>query len=439
MRLPTRTAAATSLAAILIAGLAACGSNSNNTAVAPATDTAASTTTDHSGMDMNATVTGALTARGTGNPFADVRTAAGHMPMSAQVMAAGIAKAAKITGNSDSKAADLRSQLTYLLTEHVYLAGIAVATAYHAGLDSDAFKLAAASLDTNSVAVSKVVGSVAPDEEKGFLQAWRSHIGDFVTYAKGAKTGGTEGAKLKKTAVSNLTGYAKAQGVFFQKISGGTLRASVIQQDLMGHISSLAAAVDSLAAGKADIYQKLDMAAMHMAGSADVLATGISKAAKIPGNANDAASTLRANLTRMFTDHVYRAGIAVFTAYTTQGGLDSAAFKAAAAALDENSVELSKAVGSVAGPQNEKVFLEQWRSHIGDFVNYAKGKATGDQALVTTSLSNLDDYRGAAGAFFDKITGGALPAAVIAADLKGHIETLAGAIDSLKAALIPAS
>jgi len=439
MRLPTRTAAATSLAAILIAGLAACGSNSNDTAAAPASDTAASTTTDHSGMDMNATVTGALKAQGTGDPFADVRTAAGHMPMSAQVMAAGIAKAAKITGNSGSKAADLRSQLTYLLTEHVYLAGVAVATGYHAGLDSDAFKLAAASLDTNSVAVSKVVGSVAPDEEKSFLEAWRSHIGDFVTYAKGAKTGGAEGAKLKKTAVSNLTGYAKSQGVFFQKISGGTLKASTIQQDLMGHITSLAAAVDSLAAGKTDTYKKLDMAAMHMAGSADVLATGISKAAKIPGNPNDAASTLRANLTRMFTDHVYRAGIAVFTAYTAQDGLNSPAFKAAAAALDENSVELSKAVGSVAGAKNEMVFLEQWRSHIVDFVNYAKGKATGDQALVTTSLSNLDAYRGAAGAFFDKITGGALPAAAIAADLKGHIETLAGAIDSLKAALLPAS
>jgi len=170
-----------------------------------------------------------------------------------------------------------------------------------------------------------------------------------------------------------------------------------------------------------------------------VLTTGIDKAAKIPGNPNDAASTLRANLTRMFTDHVYRAGIAVFTAYTAEGGLTGDAFKAAAAALDENSVEISKAVGSVAGAKNEKVFLEQWRSHIGDFVNYAKGDATGDTALVTTSLSNLDAYRGAAGAFFDKITGGALPAAAIAADLKGHIETLAGAIDSLKAALIPAS
>ncbi len=441
MRLPLRTTVATSLAAAMLLGLAACGGGDATDIAAPAADTtvgAPAESGDHH-SDQGAAMSDGLKAQGTGNPFADARNAAAHMPMSAKVTAAGIVKAAKIKGASNSKAADLRSQLTYLLTEHVYLAGIAVATAYHAGADSPEFKLAAATLDDNSKAVSAVVGSVAPDEEKGFLAAWRSHVGDFVTYAVGAKTGGAEGAKLKKEAVSNLTAYAKSQGMFFQKISGGNLKASVIEKDLLGHITSLASAVDSFAAGKTDGYAKLSEAAHHMSGSAAVLATGIDKAAKISGNPNDAASGLRAELTRMFTDHVYRAGIAVFTAYTAEGGLDSKAFKAAAADLDANSVEIAKAVGSVAGKDNQKVFLAQWRSHIGDFVNYAKGKATDDQKLVDASLENLDGYRAAAGAFFDKITGGALPADVVAADLKGHIETLAGAIDSLKAALVPAS
>ncbi|MGQ0464932.1 MAG: hypothetical protein ACT4QG_06390 [Sporichthyaceae bacterium] len=439
MRLPLRTAAATSLAAILLVGLTACGDADTAAVSAPTTENVAAApagsgehaTGDHT---QGAATTAALKARGTGNPFADARTAAAHMPMSAQVTAAGIVKAAKIKGNSDSKAADLRSGLTYLLTEHVYLAGVAVATAYHAGPDSPEFKLAAATLDENSKAVAAAVGSVAPDEEKGFLAAWRAHVGDFVTYAVGAKTGGKDGAAMKKEAVANLTAYAKSQGVFFQKISGGALKASVIEKDLNGHIASLAAAVDSFAAGKTDGYAKLSEAAHHMSGSAAVLAAGIDKAANVKGDPNDPASALRAELTRMFVDHVYRAGIAVFTAYTA--GLDSAAFKAAAADLDANSVEISKAVGSVAGAKNQKVFLAQWRSHIGDFVNYAKGRATGDQKLIDTSLANLDAYRATAGAFFDKITAGALPAKTVSADLKGHIETLAGAIDSLKAALV---
>lgn len=359
-----------------------------------------------------------------------------HMPMSAKITAAGIAKAAKIKGNSNSASSEVRSTLTYLLTEHVYLAGIAVATAYHAGADSAAFKLAAATVDTNSVAVADVVGSIAPKEKAGFLAAWRSHVNDFVTYAVGAKTGGAKGAAMKKKAVTNLTAYAKSQGVFFQKISGGALPAKAVEKDLNGHISSLAAAVDAFAAGKTSAYAKLNEAAHHMSGSAAVLAGGIDKATKMAGDPNSPAAALRAELTRMLVDHVYRAGIAVFTAYPAKGGLTGEAFKAAAAQVDANSVELSKAVGSVAGAANEKIFLIQWRSHITDFVNYAKAQATGDKKLAKSSLANLDAYATAAGAFFSKITGGALPAKAVAADLRTHIETTAGAIDSLKAALV---
>jgi hypothetical protein len=40
-------------------------------------------------------------------------------------------------------------------------------------------------------------------------------------------------------------------------------------------------------------------------------------------------------------------------------------FQAAAGALDANSVDLSKAIGSVYGPDAEKAFLPLWRKHIG--------------------------------------------------------------------------
>ena len=119
-------------------------------------------------------------------------------------------------------------------------------------------------------------------------------------------------------------------------------------------------------------------------------------------------------------------------------GLDGAAFKAAAGALDANSVELSEAVGSIAGKDKGAAFLQVWRSHISDFVTYAKGEATGDQALKDTGLANLDAYRTASGDFFAAITGGALPSEAVATELIGHIETLAGAIDSLRVALVKA-
>ena len=57
------------------------------------------------------------------------------------------------------------------------------------------------------------------------------------------------------------------------------------------------------------------------------------------------------------TSHVYLAGVAVFAAYTDKQSVSSAQFKAAAAALDSNSVELSKAVGSVSTTKDQATFL----------------------------------------------------------------------------------
>src|SRR4051794_9239278 len=61
---------------------------------------------------------------------------------------------------SDSGAATLRAGLTALLQEHVYLAGIAVSNGVDHGLTSKQFKAAAGTLDANSVALSKAIGSV---------------------------------------------------------------------------------------------------------------------------------------------------------------------------------------------------------------------------------------------------------------------------------------
>jgi hypothetical protein len=436
---PTRNLVAGSLAAVLIAGLAGCGGGASKDNAAQGT-TSGSTATDASSSAAptdSSTTSGALTPASTGNPFADIRTAAMHMPETADALAGGIAKAAKYDPTADSDASALRSGLTYLFTEHVYLAGIAVATAYHAGADSDAFKTAAKSVDDNSVAIGDAVTKiVGPEQGKIFLEAFRAHVTDFVNYAVGAKTGGAKGAKMKTDAVAALKGYAKAVGAFFDKNTKGTLKASVIEKDTLTHITTLAAAVDDFAAGKTTAYAKLKTAADHMAMTADVLAGGIAKATKMTGDPDDKAATLRAGLTGLLTTHVYLAGVAVFTAYTDKDSVKGEQFKAAAAALDTNSVELSDAVKSVSDKASADTFLQVWRKHITNFVDYAVGDATDDAAAKTKALADLDAYRSSAGQFFSKVTAGALPADAVASELKMHIESLAGAIDSLKAALV---
>src|SRR5690606_32385864 len=78
-------------------------------------------------------------------------------------------------------------------------------------------------------------------------------------------------------------------------------------------------------------------------------------------------------------------------------------------------------------------FLELWRTHIGFFVDYTLGGATGDAAMQEAALQELSDYRVDFGAFVDSATDGELPADVVAENLQVHVDTLTAAIDAVLA------
>ncbi|MPV38802.1 copper amine oxidase [Georgenia subflava] len=432
---PIRPTATLAAALALTLGLAACsGSAEEATTTSPQGEatTSESAAPTQEGMDM--AEHSAVEPVSTGDPFADARTAAQHMPETAATLATGFVTALEIPGSVDSDAAVLRANLTALLQEHVYLAGIAVATAYAAGPDSAEFEAAAATLDENSVALSEAVGSLAGEEQgAAFLELWREHIGYFVDYAVAVQGGDTA---ARDEALADLDGYTGEAGAFFEQVSGGELPAADIASSLQMHVTTLTAAIDGLAAGSPEAYDALRAAAGHVVEAAGVLATGLATATGTEGDPNDEAATLRAELTAALQEHVYLASVAVFTAYTAEGGTDSEAFQAAAATLDANTVALSEAVGALAGEEQGDAFMALWREHIGYFVDYAG--AAGDDEAAQTALTELDGYRGEAGAFFEEISAGELPADAVAEGLAMHVQTLAGAIDSLGAALVQA-
>jgi hypothetical protein len=332
-------------------------------------------------------------------------------------------------GGVDTAASTLRSNLTAGLQEHVYLAGIAVENGVTHGLTSPQFKAAAATLDKNSVALSQAIASVygaaAGDQ---FLKIWRQHIGFFVDYTKGRAT---KNAALVAKANRDLDGYRATFGAFMAK-ANPNLTASAVANDLKGHIATLEAAIDAVVAGKSNAFDLLQAAVAHMPGTASVLAGAIAKQfpQKVPGNPSSDAATLRADLTSALQAHTYLAGIAV--AEGVGHGLTSPQFKAAAGTLDKNSVAISDVIGQLYGADNGKTFLKVWRDHIGFFVDYTKGRATKNAALVKKANQDLDGYRATSGAFFAKANPN-LTADAIATDLKGHVLTLETAIDAVVA------
>ncbi|WP_250585793.1 hypothetical protein [Natronocalculus amylovorans] len=367
----------------------------------------------------------------TGDPFADAKTAADHVEGSAKTLAGGFAAALGLDGDSDSEAAELRATLSGLLQEHVYLAGYTVDAAYSFGPESGEFELAAEALDTNSVALADVIGELAGDDNRdAFLSLWRDHIGFFVDYALAAAEDDDDG---RKAALDDLDDYTDAAGGFFENITDGELPAETVTDHLDGHIDTLAAAIDSLAAGDASAFDDLKTAADHVVGGGGVLASGFAAALDLDGDTGSEASELRTNLATGLQEHVYLAGIAVKNAYAE--GLDSGEFEAAAGTLDSNSVQLADAIGELAGDDNRDTFLSLWRDHIGFFVDYAVATAENDEQGQADAIRDLDGYTESAGGFFEDISAGELPADAVTDSLRDHITTLGGAIDSLDAAI----
>jgi hypothetical protein len=144
-------------------------------------------------------------------------------------------------------------------------------------------------------------------------------------------------------------------------------------------------------------------------------------------SASDAA-VLRANLTGLLHDHVWLAGNALQTAVRAGGDLENAQVKGAVKALDENTVELGKTIGSVY-PDAEEPFLASWRQHIGFFVDYTLGKATMDDAKIAKAKKDLDGYRTSFGQLINSVVP-ELPADAVADELTPHVASLLTAIDA---------
>jgi hypothetical protein len=137
------------------------------------------------------------------------------------------------------------------------------------------------------------------------------------------------------------------------------------------------------------------------------------------------AAALRAGLNNLFSEHVWLAAAATGAAL---GGRE-AEFKAAAGALDENSVAISRAIGSVYGADAERAFLPLWRQHIGFAVDYTVGVATGDRGKQDKAVNDLVAYSQDFGAFLASANPN-LPKTVVADLVKHHVVTLKTVVDA---------
>jgi len=178
-------------------------------------------------------------------------------------------------------------------------------------------------------------------------------------------------------------------------------------------VSSIVGAVAAVAILAVNIGEPIARADAQQGHAMTAMATSSTK-----------ASGLRSTLNTLFQEHIYLAAAAT----GALGGRD-AEFKAAAAALDANSVAISKAIGSVYGQGAEDAFLPLWRKHIGMVVEYTVGVATNDKAKQDKAVADLIGYTQDFGAFLQSANPN-LPKSVVADLVKHHVVTLKEVIDA---------
>jgi hypothetical protein len=317
----------------------------------------------------------------------------------------------------------LRVTLDTLFGEHVMLAAAATGAALD-GRKAE-FEAAAAALDASSVDIARAVGAVYGQEaEQAFLPLWRRHIGFAVDYTIGVAT--KDQAKQQQ-AVADLIGYTQDFGAFLQA-ANPNLPKPVVADLVKHHVVTLKDVIDAQASkdfGRAYMAQRAATAHMQMIG--DPLAGAIVKQfpGRFAGSPQSAAAGLRTTLNLTLAEHAYLAGAATGAAL---GGRE-AEFKAAAGALDANSVDIARAIGSVYGQDAEQAFLPLWRRHIGFFVDYTVGVASRDQAQQDRAVNDLVGYTHDFGAFLQAANPN-LPVPVVAGLVKEHVLALKAVVDA---------
>ncbi len=313
---------------------------------------------------------------------------------------------------------DLRLRLTTGLSDQMLLLARAAAAALSGrSAEAEAARWAA---EDEAGAVAAVLGQrLDPLNRTRLEERWRPHLAAQLAYAEARALPdprpGQEAAGRMLRAGGDLGAFLETLGT---GKPGERLTYRLQLQDI-----ALKKGVDSLAHGNPGFWLRV-IRALSSSGAtlADPLAAQL---ALRPSSESRVTQALHIELSRILREHVHLALTATGAAL---GGRDIE-FKAAANALDDNSVDLARAIGNVYGEEAKNQFLELWRTHIGFVVDYTFAVAQKDSTLQAAAVTNLTGYAVDFGQFLNQANP-ALRVETLRDLVLAHIVGLKGAIDA---------
>ena len=293
-----------------------------------------------------------------------------------------------IAKGPETTASQLRSRLTGLLQEHVYMAAAVAASRGRA----DESAAAQAARDGNSEALLANMTAIFTGNDAAIAQQF---------------------GELWKGDVAQNAG------------SIGSLLSSALSVPADAVSGPLSAAMQAV--GNGTNFTALRSGAAQMATLASTLVSAIAKKypERIGGDPSSKAAELLTNLNAGLREHVFLASAA--TGAALGGRADE--FASAKAALDANSDAVTGVIAGVYGDEAGKQFSPLWKKHIDFLVDYTNAVAAKDQAKADEAMGNLLGYTAEFGAFINAASPKLTPDAV-AELIKTHVVTLKDVIDA---------
>jgi hypothetical protein len=282
----------------------------------------------------------------------------------------------------------LRSELAAAFGERAWLTAFAARATLLDGVGSPAALGARRALDRGTAALASALGDArGAGTEAAALTLLRAQDG---LWSEVAAARAAADAPAAAAARARLAANRRALARLLARDAPGRAR---VDRDLALATTSLAAAVEAVAAGRASAPAQTATAALRAARPAGVLADGAGarRGPPRPGRATSPAGELAASAAVAFTDLAYAQATA--SAAVATRTRDPERLRAAGQAVGATTDALGQLLASVYGEDAGERFAALWAARAGALTDYTRAKTGEDLGAAARALTRLQRLR----------------------------------------------
>lgn len=313
-------------------------------------------------------------------------------------------KTADMDSAANTSAADFRSQLDQLLSEHFVLAVTYMMKAYEDAPDADEVY---EKLDQNAQDMTPAIASVYGEEAAStFEEIFRGHNDYSDNFVKAAKNGDQEARKMAEQEVKE---FVNEFGGFLAKATDGNLSEKTAKNVLQAHEQDVVNTFDHYVNEEYQkAYESFRTGFHRMFDISKALSTAITKQMPQEFNqtmANAPSADLRSSLNALASEHFALATLEMQKGYNQAQDYDFVTW-----AENQHTDEFKSAIKNLYGEEAASMFEKVWQQdHINAQTNIVTATLEEDQEARKKAEESLKMFANNFGAFLAKATDGNMP------------------------------